>query len=125
MDVSQRSPRVDITISINPEFELRLDALSVQDSVPTAAEFDGSRLEAGHARFSIFSEVGEITTGAFLFVEYTGEGNSTTAAWRLVVQPRPALEPLAGAMEKLVLTEGGDAIGRRAEGGMAVRPQES
>jgi len=117
MEVLYGSPRVDITISVNPEFELRLASLSVPESAPTAAEFDGNKLEAGHARFSIFSEVGEITTGALLFVEYAGQCNSTTATWRLVVQPRPALEPLAGAMEKLVMADGGEAIRRRAEGG--------
>lgn len=111
MNVLRGSPRVDITISVNPEFELRLDAFSVLASVPTAAECDGSRFEAGHARFSIFTEVGEISTGVLLFVEYTA-----AAAWRLVVQPRPALEPLAGAMEKLVMAECGEAIRRRAEG---------
>lgn len=109
--------RVDIYLSVNPEFELRLDSLSVAESVPIAADFAGNKIEVGHARFSIFSEAGEITTGTLLFVEYTGDH---PAAWRLVVVPRPALEPLAGSMEKLVMAEGGEAIEKRAEAGRKV-----
>jgi len=109
--------RVDIHLSVDPEFELRLDSLSVAGSVPTATDFAGSRIEVGHAKFTIFSEVGEITTGALLFVEYTVD---YAAPWRLVVVPRPALEPLAGSMEKLVMDESGEAIGKRAEAGRKV-----
>jgi hypothetical protein len=72
MSVLQGSPRVEITISVNPEFELRLDRLCIQKQEPTAADFQGNRLEIGHAKFYIFSETGEINTGALLFVEYTG-----------------------------------------------------
>lgn len=85
--------RVDIYLSVNPEFELRLDSLSVAESVPIAADFAGNKIEVGHARFSIFSEAGEITTGTLLFVEYTGDH---PAAWRLVVVPRPALSRWRG-----------------------------
>ena len=70
MNVLGGSPRVDITISVNPQFELRLDHVSIQEQQPTAADFEGNRIEMGHARFNIFSEVGEITTDALLFVEY-------------------------------------------------------
>jgi hypothetical protein len=115
MNILSGSPVV-ITISINPEFELRLASLSVPESVPTAADFDVNRLEIGHARFSIFSEVGEITTGTLLFVEYTGVGG----VWRLVVVSRPPLEPLAEAIEKLVMEEGGEAIRRQALRGQGV-----
>ena len=73
MNVLGGSPRVDITISVNPQFELRLDHASIQKHEPTAADFDGNRLAIGHARFSIFSEVGDITTGALLYVEYAGK----------------------------------------------------
>jgi len=61
--------------------------------------------------------VGEITTGALLFVEYAGKEGEAEVPWRLVVEPRPALEPLAEAMGKLVLAESGEEIRRRAEGG--------
>ena len=64
MNVLKGCPRVDITISVNPEFELRLASVSVEERIPAAADFDGNQLEIGHARFSIFSEVGEITTGS-------------------------------------------------------------
>jgi hypothetical protein len=115
MNVLSRSPRADITISINPEFELRLDHWSIQENVPTAADFAGNRIEIGHARFSIFSEVGEITTGCLLFVEYAMADHTTAAApWHLVVVPRPAFEPLAEAMGKLVMAEGEEAIRRHA-----------
>ena len=72
MNVLKRSPRVDINISVNPQFELRLVSLSAQDS--TAANLNGNRLESGHARFAIFSEGGGITIGALLAVEYAGGG---------------------------------------------------
>ena len=113
MNVLKGSPRVDITISVNPEFELRLVSLSVPDRIPAAADLDGNRLEIGHAQFSIFSEVGEITTGALLAVEYTGNGGG----WYLVVVPRPALEPLAKTMGKLAMAEGEEAIRRCAVSG--------
>jgi hypothetical protein len=50
MSILGGSPRVDITISVNPQFELRLDHASIQKCTPTAADFDGNRLEIGHAR---------------------------------------------------------------------------
>ena len=112
---------MDITVSVNPQFELRLDHASIQKHEPTAADFDGNRIEMGHARFSIFSEVGEITTGALLCVEYAGKDRQAEVPWRLVVVPRPALGPLAEAMGKLVMAEGGEAIRRRAEAGTEVR----
>ena len=117
MNVLGGSPRVDITISVNPQFELRLDHASIQKQEPTASEFEGNRLDIGHARFFIFSEVGEITTGALLFVEYAGKDSQAEVPWRLVVVPPPALEPLAKAMGKLVMADSGEAIRRRAEGG--------
>jgi hypothetical protein len=89
-------------------------------AVPTAADFNGNRLEIGHARFSISSEVGEISTGALLFVEYTGEDCQAEAPWRLVVEPRPALTPLLESMGKLVVAEGGMAIRRQALAGETV-----
>jgi hypothetical protein len=98
-----------------------MDHLSVQRQEPTAADFKGDRLEIGHAKFCISSEVGEISNGALLFVEYTGAAPTAAAAWRLVVQPRPALEPLAEAMGKLVMAEGGEAIRKRAESGRRLR----
>ena len=116
-NVSDGSPRVDIHLSVNPEFELRLDSLSVAESASSATDFAGNEIEVGHAKFTIFSEAGEIATGALLFVEYTRDH---PAAWRLVVVPRPALEPLAGSMEKLVMAEGGEAIEKRAEAGRKV-----
>ena len=58
--------------------------MSIQKREPTAADFNSNRLAIGHARFSIFSEVGEITTGALLYVEYAGKAE---APWRLVVVP--------------------------------------
>jgi hypothetical protein len=121
MNVLGGSPRVDITISVNPQFELRLDHASIQQRAPTAADFDGNWLEIGHARFSIFSEVGEITTGALLYMEYPGKDRQAEAPWRLVVVPRPALEPLAEAMRKLLMAEAGEAMRRRAEVGAEVR----
>ena len=120
MNVLGGSPRVEITISVNPQFELRLDHASIQKHEPTATDFDGNRLEIGHVRLSIFSEVGEITTGALLFVEYEGKDSQPEVPWRLVVVPRQALEPRAEAMGKLVLAEGGETIRRRAEGGSEV-----
>jgi len=60
---------------------------------------------------------GEISTGALLFVEYKAEADAGRTEWRLMVQPRPAIESLTGAMGKLVLADGGEAIGRQAEGG--------
>jgi hypothetical protein len=116
MNVLEGSPRVDITISVNPEFELRLVSVSIQERISVASDLDGNRLEIGHAWFSIFSEVGEISTGVLLAAEYMGQGGT----WRLVVVPRPALEPLAEAMGKLVMAEGGEAIRRQAEGGVDV-----
>ena len=56
MNVLSGSPRVDITISVNPQFELRLDHAYIQKREPTAADFDCNRLEIGHARFIILSE---------------------------------------------------------------------
>ena len=121
MNVLSQSPRVDITISVNPEFELRLVSLSVPESVPTSADFDVNRLEIGHARFTIFSEAGEISTAALLHAEYTAvDHTAAAAAWHLVVVPRPALGPLAGTMERLVLIEGEDAIRRQAIRGREV-----
>jgi|SRR5208283_1088845 len=120
MNVLSGSSRVDITISVNPQFELRLDHASIKEQQPTAADFDGNRLGVGHARFSIFSEAGEITTGALLFVEYAGQDSQAEVPWRLVVVPPPALEPLAEAMGKLVMAEAEEAIGKRAEGGSSV-----
>jgi hypothetical protein len=70
---------VDITTSVNPQFEVRLDHASIQKHEPTAADFDGNRLEIRHARFRIFSEVGEITTGALRFVEYAGKESEAEA----------------------------------------------
>jgi hypothetical protein len=123
MDVLKGFRRVDITIPVTPEFELRLVSLSVPESVPTAADFDGNRLEIGHARFAIFSEAGEISTAALLYVEYTAEDHTpVVAAWRLVVVPRPPLGPLAGAMERLVMVEGEEAIRRQALRGGDVYP---
>ena len=121
MNVLRGSPRVDITISVNPQFELRLDHASIQKDAPTIADFDGNRLDVGHARFSISSEVGEITTGALLYVEYAVQDSQAEVPWRLVVVPRPALEPLAQAMGKLVMAESGVEIRRKAEGGKEVR----
>ena len=117
MNLLGGSPRVDITISVNPPFELRLDHASIQESQPTTADFNGNRLEVGHARFTILSGLGEITTGALLFVEYAGKEDQAEVPWRLVVVSPPAIEPLAEAMGKLVMAEGGVAIRRRAEGG--------
>ena len=121
MNVLGGSARLDITISVNAQFELRLDHVSIQKRAPTAADFNSNRLAIGHARFSIFSEVGEITTGALLYVEYTGKESQEEVPWRLVVVPRPALGPLAEAMGKLVMAESGEVIGERAEGGTEVR----
>ena len=119
MNVLSQSPRVDITISVNPEFELRLVSLSVPESVPIAADFNVNRLEIGHARFAIFSELGEISTAALLYAEYTRvDDPMAAAAWQLVVVPWPALGPLAGAMERLVLVEGKEAIRRQAVRGI-------
>ena len=100
---------------ISPQFELGLDRVSIQKHEPTAADFDGHRLEMGHVQFSIFSEVGEITTGALPYVEYAGKDRQTEVPWRLVVVPRPALAPLAKAMGKLGMAEAEEAIKRRAE----------
>jgi hypothetical protein len=61
--------------------------MSIQKREPTAADFNSNRLAIGHARFSIFSEVGEITTGALLYVEYAGKDSQAEAPWRLVVVP--------------------------------------
>jgi hypothetical protein len=96
MNVLERSPRVEIAIPVNPEFELRLDRVSIQENGPTAADFEDNRLDIGHAWFSIFGEVWEITTVALLFVEYPGGGGG----W--------LFEPLAEAMGKLVMAEGGE-----------------
>jgi hypothetical protein len=64
--------------------------------------------------------VGEITTGAILFVEYEGKDSQAEVPWRLVVVPRPALGPLAEAMGKLVAAESGKEIRKRAEAGAEV-----
>jgi len=53
MNVLSGSPQVDITISVNPQFELRLDHVSIQKHEATAADFDGNRLDIGHARFTL------------------------------------------------------------------------
>ncbi|MGO9241471.1 MAG: hypothetical protein ACLPXM_20290 [Terriglobales bacterium] len=112
---------MDITISVNPQFELRLDHVSIQKRKPTAADFDGNKLEIGHTRLSIFSEMGEITTGALLFVEYAGKDSQAEVPWRLVVAPRPKFEPLVEAMGKLVLADSEEAIRMRAESGIKLR----
>jgi hypothetical protein len=52
MNVLSGSPRVDITISVNPQFELQLDHVSIQEQQPSVADFDGNRPEMGHARFT-------------------------------------------------------------------------
>ena len=100
---------------VSPQFELRLDHVSIQKRAPTAADFDGIRLEIGHARFTILSEVGEITTDALPYVECAGKDRQTEVPWRLVVVLGPALAPLAEAMGKLVMAEADEAIKRRAE----------
>ena len=110
MNVLSGSPRVEIRISVNPEFELRLERLSIQEDEPNAADFNGNRFEIGHAWFNIFSEVGEIRTGAVLSVEYEARLGPGQTEWKLIVQPRPVLELLAEAMGKLVMAEGGEAI---------------
>jgi len=60
---------------------------------------------------------GDITTGALPFAEYAGKDRQTKVPWRLVVVPRPALDPLSEALGKLVMAESREAIGKRAEGG--------
>jgi hypothetical protein len=60
------------------------------------------------------------TDGALLFVEYAGKDRQAEIPWRLVVVPRPALEPLAEAMRKLLLADCGEAIRSRAEAGIGV-----
>ena len=52
MNVLSGSPRVEITISMYPQFELRLDHVSIQKHEPTATDSDGNRLGIGHARFT-------------------------------------------------------------------------
>jgi hypothetical protein len=53
MNVLGGSARLDITISVNAQFELRLDHVSIQKHEATAADFDGNRLDIGHARFTL------------------------------------------------------------------------
>ena len=57
---------------------------------------------------------------ALLFVECAGKNRQAEVPWRLVVVPRPALDPLVEAMGKLVMAEGGEAIRKRAESGSSV-----
>jgi hypothetical protein len=59
-------------------------------------------------------------SGALLYVESARKDNQAEVPWRLVVVPRPALEPLAEAMGKLVLAEGEEEIRRRAGRGQEV-----
>jgi len=118
MEVLRGSPRVHITISINPEFELGLDYVSILKEDQSVATSDLNKLEVGHARFTISSELGEITTGALLAIEYETNSAGQRTGWHLAVEPRQALVPLAEAMGKLVMAEAGDAIGRVAEAGI-------
>ena len=118
MNVLSGSPRVEIKMSVNPEFELRLDRMSIQENEPAAADFTGNRLRIGHARFSIYSEVGEINTGALISLEFSDERSHAEMAWRLVVEPRPALDLLAEAMATVLMAEGGEAIRRHAVRGL-------
>ena len=107
----QDTPRASrITRSIDP----------AQKCEPTATDFDGNRLEIGYARFSIFSDVGESTTGARLYGEHAGKDHQAQVPWRLVVVPRPALGLLAEAMEKLALAGAEEAMRRPPEGGIDV-----
>jgi hypothetical protein len=64
--------------------------------------------------------VGEITTGALLYVKYMGKDHQAGVSRRFVVVPRPALVPLAEAMGKLVVAESGKEIRKRAEAGAEV-----
>ena len=112
-------------MSVNPEFELRLDRISIQENEPTAAAFTGNRLRIGHARFSIYSEVGEINTGALISVEFAGEDSQAEVSWRLVVEPRPALNLLAEAMGTVLMAEGGEAIRRKVVQGLRVLGKRS
>jgi len=120
MNVLSGSPRVEIKMSVNPEFELRFERLSIQENEPTTADFDGNRFEIGHAWFNIFSEVGEIRTGAVLSVEFSAGPDAGHGEWRLVVEPRPALELLAEAMGTVLMAEDEEAIRRQAVQGQVV-----
>jgi hypothetical protein len=59
-------------------------------------------------------------SGALLYVEYARKNCQAEVPWRVVVVPRPALTPLAEAIGKLVMADGGEAIRKRAEGGAEV-----
>lgn len=112
--VLKGSPRVDIHLSINPEFELRLVSVSIDKTTPVMGEC--SVWEIGHAWFTILSEAGEISTGSLLLVERSMEAGVGRKGWRLAVQPRPVLATLAETMEKLVLAEAEEQISRSVGG---------
>ena len=53
-------------------------------------------------------------------MEYNAGGEGQRIDWRLVVEPRSALEPLAEAMGKVAMAEAEAAIRKQAEGGVDV-----
>ena len=108
------SPTVDIAITMNPESELRLVWLSIPDQEPASRDFDDSRFRIGIAHFAIACEVGEITTDVLLAIQYHIESSRQRVCWHLVATPRPALKPLAAAMEKCVAAEGEEDVERQA-----------